>query len=219
MNTTTALVATWLAGTSWNGQWLEPPNPPVPNPTSIQGPPIPPSIEANSLSIKPPPEFDYPFPGKLYISAENDFAQMIVGCQWTLPYRDIHGCARPPGWYTPGIGVMKQNECMILLVKRELMAQTYDYDMVIRHETAHCLGWRHEIVTAEKSTWPRVIDKVADNRTEKPSVEKKPRVAAKPAEKRTAERLPSGRQAHMPWPLAMLASAIVTPFRAIAGFR
>jgi hypothetical protein len=111
MNTTTALVATWLAGTSWNGQWLEPPNPPVPNPTSIQGPPIPPSIEANSLSIKPPPEFDYPFPGKLYISAENDFAQMIVGCQWTLPYRDIHGCARPPGWYTPGIGVMKQNEC------------------------------------------------------------------------------------------------------------
>jgi hypothetical protein len=109
---------------------------------------------------------------------------------------------------------------MILIAKRNLVEQYYDYDMVMRHERAHCEGWRHDIVVAEK---PKA------DVAETPSPEKKPRVAAKPAENaptarptaRTAERraTPSGRQAHMPWPLAMLASAIVTPFRAIAGFR
>jgi hypothetical protein len=122
---------------------------------------------------------------------------------------------------------MKDNECMILLAKRELIKGVHDYDEVIRHEQGHCNGWRHGIVIADKPAWPRVIDKVADNRTEdaktqKPSVEKKPRVAAKPAEKRTAERparqpMPSGRES-INWPLAVVSTVIWTPLYALAAF-
>jgi hypothetical protein len=123
---------------------------------------------------------------------------------------------------------MKDNECMILLAKRELIKGVHDYDEVIRHEQGHCNGWRHGIVIADKPAWPRVIDKVADNRTEdaktqKPSVEKKPRV--KPAENaptarptaRTAER--PARQAHMPqppWPLVAVSTILSTPFHVVA---
>jgi hypothetical protein len=117
---------------------------------------------------------------------------------------------------------------MILLAKRELVEQYYDYDMLIRHENAHCVGWRHGIVVAEKPAWPRVTDKVADNQTEKPkiaekpSVEKKLRVGAKPALERTAERLPSerpARQARMPeapWPLAVVSTILSTPLYIVA---
>jgi hypothetical protein len=144
MSTAITLVAVWLVATSpapWDGTWPEqPPCRQIDNCAPVQ--PAPPTI-VKPNSIMPPKEYDYPFKGKLYISAENDFAQMIVGCQWTLPYRDIHGCSRPPGWDTPGIGRMKSNECMILIAKRELIKGVHDYDMVIRHETAHCNGWRH----------------------------------------------------------------------------
>jgi hypothetical protein len=128
-------------------------------------------------------------------------------------------------------------------LERRLVEQYYDYNELIRHERGHCNGWRHDIVTAEdaktqKPAWPRVAEKPKADVAEKPkadvagkpSVEKK--VAAKPTENaptarptaRTAERparqpMPSGRAEHMPWPLAMLASAIVTPIRAIARFR
>jgi hypothetical protein len=149
MSTATALVATWLAATGpgqWDGQWpVAPQDQPcrqIDNCAPVeQVKPLPTIVGPNS--IMPPPEYDYPFKGKLYISAENDFAQMIVGCQWSLPYRDIHGCSRPPGFYTPGIGRMKPDECMILLAKRELIKGVHDYDMVIRHEQSHCNGWRH----------------------------------------------------------------------------
>jgi hypothetical protein len=215
MNITTALVATWLAGTSWNGTWHEPGA--IPPTKYIQAPPI------ARTSIAPPPEFDYPFPGKLYISAENTFEQMMIGCGFNpaLGIRWLYGCAVVPGMGRPGVGYMyvrvpgdPHNECMILLLKRELVEQYYDYEELIRHERAHCLGWRHDIVVAEKPAWPRVIDKVADNPTEKPSVEKKP------AEKRTAERparqpMPSGRES-INWPLAVVSTILSTPFYIVA---
>ena len=191
----------------WNGTWHEPGAIP-PMPKYIQAPPI------ARTSNAPPPEFDHPFKGKLYISAENDFEQMIVGCQWTVPYRDIHGCARPPFWHTPGIGTMGPNECMILLVKRDLMRQAFDYEDVIRHEQGHCNGWRHGIAVAEKPAWPRVIETPKANVAEKPSIEKKP--TARPTAQ-TAER--PARQAHMPqppWPLAVVSTILTTPLYIVA---
>jgi hypothetical protein len=57
---------------------------------------------------------------------------------------------------------------------------------------------------------------------ETPSVEKKPKVAAKPAEKRIAERparqpMPSGRES-INWPLAVVSTVIWTPLYALAAF-
>jgi hypothetical protein len=110
---------------------------------------------------------------------------------------------------------------MILLAKRELVEQYYDYDETIRHEQSHCNGWRHaDIVTAEdaktqKPAWPRVAEKPKVVEAEKPSVEKK--VAAKPAEKRTAER--PIRQAHMPqppWPLVAVSTILSAPLYIVA---
>jgi hypothetical protein len=231
MSTTTALVAMWLvAGSagSWDGTWHEPGNIP-PMPPYIQAPPI-----VSRENIAPPPEFNYPFPGKLYISAENTFEQMIIGCGFNPDDikrgRTIYGCAVVPGTERHGVSFMQigisqgASECMILLVKRELAEHHYDYDELIRHETAHCNGWRHGIEVADKPAWPRVIDKVADNRTEKPkadvaetpSVEKKPRVAADPRhEKRTAER-PAMPQP--PWPLVAVSTILSTPFYVVATF-
>lgn len=109
---------------------------------------------------------------------------------------------------------------MILLAKRELVEQYYDYDETIRHSRAHCNGWRHgDIVTAEdaktqKPTWPRVIETPKADVAEKPSVEKKPRVAAKPVEKPekpARQPMPSGRAEYMPWPLAVVSAVISTP--------
>jgi hypothetical protein len=215
MSTAATWLSVWLiAGIpTWNGTWLEPP--PMSQQT-ITG-------AKQQLPILPPPEYDYPFPGKLYISAENDFAQMIVGCNFPPETtRMIHGCAAVPGTYSRGIGFMRANECTILLAKRELVEQYYDYDETIRHERAHCLGWRHgDIVTAEdaktqKPAWPRVAETPKADVAEKPSVEKKPRVAAKPVEK--PER--PARQAHMPqppWPLVAVSTILSTPFYVVAA--
>jgi hypothetical protein len=123
---------------------------------------------------------------------------------------------------------MGPNECMILIAKRELVEQVYDYDMVIRHENAHCQGWRHGIAVADKPAWPRVIDKVADNQSaEKPKVEnRKPKAAenaptARPTA-RTAERparqpMSAGRES-INWPLAVVSTVIWTPLYALAAF-
>jgi hypothetical protein len=178
MSTTTAVFGAWLL--FW----------PVPGSDIANNNPQQINIPKQHLPILPPPEWDYPFPGKLYISAENDFAQMIVGCNFPPETtRMIHGCAAVPGTYARGIGFIRGNECMILLAKRELVEQYYDYDETIRHEIAHCHGWRHDSVTAEKPAWPRVIDKVADNQTEKPKADvaetpkvAKPKIAARKSE-------------------------------------
>jgi hypothetical protein len=60
----------------------------------------------------------------------------------------IHGCAAVPGTYSRGVGFMRANECTVLLVKRQLVEQYFDYEETIRHEVAHCNGWRHDVVTA-----------------------------------------------------------------------
>jgi hypothetical protein len=93
-------------------------------------------------SIKPPPEFDYPFPGKLYISAENDLAQVAIGCG-TPPGRIFSGCAIPPQIQLGQTGTtrIRPGECMILLAKRKLVEQSFNYEELIRHEIAHCNGW------------------------------------------------------------------------------
>jgi hypothetical protein len=171
MSTTTAVFGAWLL--FW----------PVPG-SDVSKPHInQANIPKAHLPILPPPEWDYPFPGKLYISAENDFAQMVVGCNFPPETtRMIHGCAAVPGSYSRGVGFMRTNECTILLAKRELVEQYFDYEETIRHERAHCLGWRHDIVPAEKPAWPRVAEKPKVVEAEKPSAEKKPRVATKPAE-------------------------------------
>jgi hypothetical protein len=205
MSTTAAVFGIWLTATGpapWDGKW---PEQPARLPTIHNVP--------NSI-IKPPPEYDHPYRGKLYISAENDLEAMALACGIPQSNRLVHACAQVPGWeFGPtGMGKLKYGECLILIAKRILVEQHYDYDMVIRHEQAHCNNWRHGIEVAEKPAWPRVIDKVADNQTEdaktqKPSVEKKPRV--KPAEKPAIP--------EPPWPLAAVAAILSTPLYIVAA--
>jgi hypothetical protein len=160
-------------------------------------------------SIIPPPAYDYPYKGKLYISAENDLETMAMVCGIPQTSRLVHACAQVPGWeFGPtGMGKLKYGECLILIAKRVLVEQHYDYDMVIRHENAHCNNWRHDIVVAAKPAWPRVAETPKADVAETPSVEKKPRV--KPAEKPAIP--------EPPWPLAAVSAILSTPLYIVAA--
>jgi hypothetical protein len=127
---TPEILAVWWSLTTpnpWDGKWLE-------RPAIVRS------------HVLPPAEYDHPFRGKLYISAENLPETIITA--YGFPASDVgkrivFGCARPPYWYVAGIGMMKANECTILLAKRELIEQYQSYDDTIRHEITHCSGWRH----------------------------------------------------------------------------
>jgi hypothetical protein len=56
--------------------------------------------------------------------------------------RLVHACVQVTGWeFGPtGMTRLKPGECLILIAKRELVEQHYDYDMVMRHEQSHCNG-------------------------------------------------------------------------------
>jgi hypothetical protein len=115
----------------------------------------------------PPAEYDFPYSGKLHTSVVVDLLALALTCGFQASMAGhVQGCAIPPG--KGGLG---PNECWVLLAKKEIVEKYYPYDWLIRHETAHCNGWRDDIVTAEKPARPVI---------EKPKVA----VADKPAEKR-----------------------------------
>jgi hypothetical protein len=121
----------------WDGQW-----PVRPAVIAVMPAPKPPTMPGDTVNLMPPPEFDHPYHGKLYISGENEPTRMAAFCGFPdkefypsgqVRIRMVYGCAQPRG-----------NECMIIMPKRKwLEYHGVDYDETLRHEIAHCNGWRH----------------------------------------------------------------------------
>src|SRR5262249_55711364 len=88
-------------------------------------------VDQEKLRIYPPPEFDHPYAGELQIiyptteemkklCPANEFGQRL-------------GCARHPS----------QGHCLVVVgPEDELAAIGYSDVIVVRHEIAHCNGWR-----------------------------------------------------------------------------
>jgi hypothetical protein len=89
-----------------------------------------------SKNYLPPPEFDHPYKGEMKI---------IRGTQEQLR-------AACPTSFKPGnhaIGCMKMHlegmPCIVYILNDiGLQAIGWDYDIVFRHERAHCAGWHHD---------------------------------------------------------------------------
>jgi hypothetical protein len=89
-----------------------------------------------SKNYLPPPEFDHPYKGEMKI---------IRGTQQELR-------AACPTSFKPGnnaLGCMKMHlegmPCVVYILNDIGLQMTgWDYDIVFRHERAHCLGWKHD---------------------------------------------------------------------------
>jgi hypothetical protein len=83
----------------------------------------------------PPAEFDRDFTGTIKIVRLND-AGLRAACPHQFPAGHYAiGCAE----YYAGSDI-----CTVyILDDMALHALGWDYDIVFRHERAHCLGWRH----------------------------------------------------------------------------
>jgi hypothetical protein len=96
----------------------------------------------------PPAEFDRPFAGSLFIAEEQEQEVLLEACSMVgIAKYGLNGCTHLPN--THGLG---PNECVILLAqKSHLNRYGVTQEGVIRHETAHCNGWRHKprLVPAE----------------------------------------------------------------------
>lgn len=83
---------------------------------------------AADVQLKPPAEYDYPFHGEVVI---NYVQSGNVRRQCGHPDRAIvRACAR-----------VESGKCIITLA---VYAKISSRQMLIRHETAHCNGWKHE---------------------------------------------------------------------------
>jgi hypothetical protein len=79
----------------------------------------------------PPPEYDYPFPGKVTeIRGDASFIHRACG-------NSSIGCAR--------LSLAQQGECTIYLANDDVITRLgFTLDVVRRHEIGHCNGWVHD---------------------------------------------------------------------------
>jgi hypothetical protein len=130
------LTAMWMVGPQpWDGTWT------YDKPQYVATAPVLPQPAHHSTTL-PPVEYDHPYSGKLYVSAENTREGVLTACGFRASdKRIIFGCAKVIGFYVPGGPQLKEG--MIVLAERKWVEQTTDYDDLVRHEIGHCNGWRH----------------------------------------------------------------------------
>jgi hypothetical protein len=91
-----------------------------------QGEPLAPVLDPQ---IMPPPEFDYEYTGHMVIT-RGDEASTKTEC-----------------WGKSGIGCalrVSAETCFVFIAYDDVLErQRYSYGMVLRHERAHCNGWKH----------------------------------------------------------------------------
>ena len=87
------------------------------------------------ISILPPPEFDHVFKGELTVKrgTQNDLRS---ACPNSFdPSRPALGCAKR---------LLDGQICVVYILNDIGLQMTgWDYEIVLRHEVAHCNGWRH----------------------------------------------------------------------------
>lgn len=82
--------------------------------------------------LEPPAEYDHPFAGETIIY-EIDRSNVWKECSHAGKFkmrRDVAGCAR-----------VEDGKCIIHLAMRTKRATL---DKILRHEIAHCNGWKHD---------------------------------------------------------------------------
>jgi hypothetical protein len=98
-------------------------------------------VPQTKFQLLPPAEFDVPYTGwgELIVRRGTE-SQVREWCGNV--FRSTHsalGCAMPPR--TDGRG----GDCIIYITEdRWLVLYQRTYDMIFRHERAHCNGWHHE---------------------------------------------------------------------------
>jgi hypothetical protein len=84
---------------------------------------------ARRMGILPPIEYDKPYTGKLTITRGTKFIMDNACPKTTLPI--TLGCSR-----------QIEGECWIVIANDDILkASGWSYDVVYRHERAHCLAW------------------------------------------------------------------------------
>ena len=82
----------------------------------------------------PPPEYDFPYPGKMIIRALPQ-PQVVKECgrisKGHLTALDRRGCSK----------ILSPNVCLVVIVDKTYKRATPK--AVLRHEQGHCNGWEH----------------------------------------------------------------------------
>jgi len=84
----------------------------------------------------PPQRFDYPYRGQLTVHTIKHERQMEFYC------------GKPtPGYFKAGCAIVRPNECIVYILDaepREFRMTAAQIAVTLRHEIAHCNGWKHE---------------------------------------------------------------------------
>src|SRR5262245_46082448 len=95
-------------------------------------------VDGQGYVQQPPPEFDRPFDGKLEIIYDDDDPCSATGS------RIVVACTNGREDFHPQPYMKNPGKCVIRLVRRVIEAWKVNIEDVVRHEIAHCNGWRHD---------------------------------------------------------------------------
>src|SRR5262249_37573928 len=92
--------------------------------------PTPPPGSLSELLGLPPSQFDHPFKKELYILNQHDQEALRRVCRLDRP---LLGC----------VIYVEAQKCVIAVADKETITRFHSYEATLRHEVAHCNGWRH----------------------------------------------------------------------------
>jgi len=94
------------------------------------------SVSPRVLPQNIPSRFDYPYRGQLTVHTIKHERQMEFYC------------GKPtPGYFKAGCAIVRPDECIVYILDaepREFRMTAAQQAATLRHEIAHCNGWKHE---------------------------------------------------------------------------
>ena len=92
-------------------------------------PPAPRSAPTIGPKILPPPEYDYPYTGKLLLRRVDTLEELFLSCPNLPSY--ILGCA-----------YKRPDSCVVFMIADPFIkARGWTAKILLRHEIGHCNGW------------------------------------------------------------------------------
>jgi hypothetical protein len=99
------------------------------------------AIDPRGPGILPPLEYDRPYPGKLVV-VRGDMDYMRATCPKVENYPFALGCSyRLTGGELGVCLVIIADEETLKVGRHKNYGHTWSYNVVLRHEIGHCLGW------------------------------------------------------------------------------
>jgi hypothetical protein len=91
------------------------------------------------IALMPPSKYDKPYDGELEIRLFSNAADVQQACKIMDGVGSDTGCARVPG---------DHKRCWLYLASEDLTKREgRNYALLLRHELAHCNGWKHPPTT------------------------------------------------------------------------